>query len=157
MRMWQLWSVYNHSHGTLYLMIMMCIGGLFIYLMIMMCMWQLQSICQVPIILVITPLLLQLYPLLILLCPYCPHSVIIVPHRIPLLLFLCLYIIIVRSALLGYSDTQDIVKFNLVQYRVRLELGKVCFFTVVHFVTYNPTVTICSDPTVHSHLGITDT
>ena len=38
-----------------------------------------------------------------------------------------------------------------------IELGKVCFFTVVHFVTYNPTVTICSDPTVHSHLGITDT
>jgi len=34
------------------------------------------------------------------LCPYCPHIVITVPHRTPLLLFLCLYIIIDRSTCL---------------------------------------------------------
>ena len=67
--------------------------------------WR-RGACWVPIILVITPLLLQLYPLLILLCPYCPHIVIIVPHRIPLLLFLWLYIIIVMSAGL-YCDSLD--------------------------------------------------
>jgi len=49
-------------------------------------------------ILVITPLLLYLYSLLILLCPYCPHILINVSHRIPLLFFLCRYIIIVRLA-----------------------------------------------------------
>ena len=63
-------------------------------------------ICWVPIILVITPLLLYLYPLFILLCPYCPHIVINVPHRIPLLLFLWLYIVIVRSTGL-YCDSLD--------------------------------------------------
>jgi len=52
------------------------------------------------------PLLLWLYPLFLLLFPYCPHIVINVPHRIPLLLFLCLYIIIVRSAWL-YCDPID--------------------------------------------------
>ena len=62
--------------------------------------------CWVPIILVITPLLLYLYPLFILLCPYYPHIVISVPHRISLLLFLWLYIIIVRSAGL-YCDSLD--------------------------------------------------
>ena len=50
-------------------------------------------------ILVILPLLLALHPLLLLLCPYCLHIFIIVPHRSPLLLFLCSYIIIVRSDL----------------------------------------------------------
>ena len=34
-------------------------------------------------------------PLLLLLCPFCPHIVIIVPHRSPLLLLLSPYIIIV--------------------------------------------------------------
>ena len=62
--------------------------------------------CWVPIILVITPLLLYFHPLLIFLCPYCPHIVITVPHRIPLLLFLWLYIIIVRSAKL-YCNSLD--------------------------------------------------
>ena len=41
------------------------------------------------------PITIVVYPLLIFLCPYCPHIVITVPHRIPLLLFLWLYIIIV--------------------------------------------------------------
>ena len=44
--------------------------------------------------------------LIILLCPYCPHIVITVPHRIPLFLFLWLYIIIVRSVGL-YCDSLD--------------------------------------------------
>ena len=37
-------------------------------------------------------------PLLLLLFPCSPHIVIIVPHKSPLLLFLCPYIIIFRSA-----------------------------------------------------------
>ena len=41
-----------------------------------------------------------------LLCPYYPHIVISVPHKIPLLLFLWLYIIIVTSAGL-YCDSLD--------------------------------------------------
>ena len=36
--------------------------------------------------------------LIVIVVPYCPHIVIIVPHRIPLLLFVFLYIIIARSA-----------------------------------------------------------
>ena len=38
--------------------------------------------------------------------PYCPHIVITVPHRIPLLLFFWLYIIIVRLVVL-YCDSLD--------------------------------------------------
>ena len=45
-------------------------------------------------------------PLIILLYPCSPHIVIIVPHRSPLLLLLCPYIIIVRSAGL-YCDSLD--------------------------------------------------
>jgi hypothetical protein len=61
------------------------------------------------------------------------------------------------------KNAQEVVKLLKIETRavdsieLGIELGKVCFFTVVHFVTYNPTVTICSDPTVHSLLGITDT
>ena len=52
------------------------------------------------------PITIVVYPLLIFLCPYCPHIVITLPHRIPLVLFLWLYIIIVRSAGL-YCDSLD--------------------------------------------------
>ena len=52
-----------------------------------------------------SPITIVVVSLLILLCPYCPHIVITVPHRIPLLLFLWLYIIIVRLAL--YCDSLD--------------------------------------------------
>jgi len=53
-----------------------------------------------------SPITIVMYPLLLLLCPYFSHIVIIVPHRIPLSLFLCIYIIIVRSAWL-YCDPLD--------------------------------------------------
>ena len=52
------------------------------------------------------PITIVVIPLIYLLCPYYPHIVISVPHRIPLMLFLWLHIIIVRSAGL-YCDSLD--------------------------------------------------
>ena len=42
------------------------------------------------------PITIVVVSLINIVVPYCLHIVIIVPHRIPLLLFLWLYIIIVR-------------------------------------------------------------
>ena len=48
----------------------------------------------------LTPYCYQYNPLIILLCPCSPYIVISVPHRIPLLLLLCPYMIIVMSTLI---------------------------------------------------------
>ena len=48
-----------------------------------------------PITIVIVALIVIIVPLL---CPYCPHIVISVPHRNPLLLLLCPYVITIMSA-----------------------------------------------------------
>ena len=45
-----------------------------------------------------SPTTIVIVSLIVIVVPLLSHIVIIVPHRIPLLLFLCLYIIIVRSA-----------------------------------------------------------
>ena len=49
------------------------------------------------------PITIVVVPLLIFLCPYCPHIVITVPHRIPLLLF-CGFILLLLGWL-GYIVT----------------------------------------------------
>jgi len=52
------------------------------------------------------PITVVVVSLINIVMPLLSNIVIIVPHRIPLLLFLCLYIIIVRSAGL-YCDSLD--------------------------------------------------
>ena len=52
------------------------------------------------------PITMVVVTLINILCPYCPHIIITMPHRIPLLLFLWLYIIIVRLVGL-YCDSLD--------------------------------------------------
>ena len=53
-----------------------------------------------------SPITIVIISLIVIVVPLFPHIVIIVPHKIPLLLFLCRYIIIFRSAWL-YSDPLD--------------------------------------------------
>ena len=48
----------------------------------------------------LVPYYCSVAPLLLLLYPCSPHIFIIVPHKTPLLLFLCPYIIIVWSAMI---------------------------------------------------------
>ena len=52
------------------------------------------------------PITIVIVSLIVIIVPLLSHIVIIVPHRIPLLLFSCLYIIIVRSTWL-YCDPID--------------------------------------------------
>ena len=76
-----------------------------------------QSQYQVPIILAYPLIVIvSVVPLLLFLCPCSPHSVIIVPHRSPLLLLLCLYISIVIQALIilgPLSYIQKVGFYNL--------------------------------------------
>ena len=52
--------------------------------------WKVPTILVYPLIVIVS-----VSPFLLLLCPCSPHIVVIVPHRNPLLLYLCPYIIIV--------------------------------------------------------------